>query len=185
MKTWIFGVLFLSSVSTFTGGSTQSDWEKRLTERLSEFQSCQDQKDENSPCNRFVGRALSDVYGIDDFKDPGKPGEYISANLIETYVVTHNDLWVLLGDAGDQKVLNEATTDANQGHAVIAVEQGKGHGHVALVLPGAQTYSSNWKLQVPSSAAFFLGNPKEAYVKDKLSKAFSTPSGVRIFAHEK
>ena len=123
MNKWRFVGLFLSlSTSVFSSGSTRSDWEKRLTERLSEFQSCQDQTDDKSPCNRFVGRALSDVYGIDDFKDPGTPGQYISANLMETYVVTHNDVWVLLGDASDQKVLDEAAADANQGHAVIAAQ---------------------------------------------------------------
>ena len=33
-----------------------------------------------------------DLYGSEDFNDPTKPGQYISATLIERYVVTHNDV---------------------------------------------------------------------------------------------
>jgi hypothetical protein len=158
-------------------------WEKHLKERLSEFQSCSNQTDDSSPCNRFVGKALADVYGIEDFKDP-LTGQYLSANEIDAYVVTHPDVWASLGDASNQSVLDAAATDAANGRAVIAVKPGEVHGHVAIILPGSQADSPSWHLKVPNSASFFLNKPQQSYVGDKLSKAFSSPEGVRIFGHE-
>jgi hypothetical protein len=161
----------------------QSGWEKHLKERLSEFQSCSNQTDDSSPCNRFVGRAMADVYGIEDFKDPST-GQYLSANEIDAYVVTHPETWASLGEASKQSVLDAASADAANGRAIIAVKPGEVHGHVAIILPGSQTDSANWHLKVPNSASFFLGKPQQSYVGDKLSKAFSSPDGVKIFGHE-
>jgi hypothetical protein len=158
-----------------------SGWEKRLQQRLAEFQSCNEKSDDSSPCNRFTGEALADIYGIDDFKDPTRQGEYLSANLIETFVATSKN-WVPLGDADDQRALDEAAQAANQHRAVIAVKMGEHHGHVAIILPGELAKSTNWGLNVPNSACFFLGKPAEAYVGDKLSKAFTLPGGVKLFA---
>jgi hypothetical protein len=158
-----------------------SGWEKMLKDRLSEFLSCKDQADDASPCNRFIGKALEDVYGVDDFQDPSTKGQYLSANLIDTYLSVSND-WVVLGTADQQQALNDAAGAANAGHAVVAVIPGVNHGHVALVIPGDLTYSPSWKLNVPNSASFFLGNPAQSYVGDKLSKAFSSPADVRLFA---
>lgn len=160
---------------------TEQGWEKRLQQRLAEFQSCKEQVDDLSPCNRFTGQALADVYGVPDFKDPTHPGQYLSANLIETYVATSKN-WVRLGGADDQSALNEAAAAAEQGRAVIAVKMGENHGHVAIILPGSLTKSPSWNLNVPNSACFFLGKPGESYVGDKLSKAFGSPDGVKLFA---
>jgi hypothetical protein len=156
-------------------------WESRLKERLSEFQSCKEKSDDLSPCNRFTGRALEEVYGVEDFKDPTHAGQYLSANLIEAYVATSAN-WVFLGGANEQKALNEAALAANQGRAVIAVRMGEQHGHVAIILPGQLTKSSSWNLDVPNSACFFLGKPSESYVVGPLSKAFGVPNGVKLFA---
>jgi hypothetical protein len=112
-------------------------WESKLRNRLAEFQSCSVQDDDLSPCNRFVGRAIAEVYGIDDFKDPTNKGQYLSANLIDTYLVTSHN-WVPLGDANSQRSLDEAAMAANKGRAVLAVRQGEKHGHVAIILPVSQ-----------------------------------------------
>lgn len=157
-------------------------WERRLQNTLAEFLSCKERTDDSSPCNCFVGRALAEVCEIDDFEIPGKKDQYISANLIEVYVVT-SPHWVLIGTAEKQKSLDEATVAANAGRAVIAVRPGERHGHVAMVLPGIQSFSPSWNLRVPNSASFFLGKPGQSYVGGGLSKAFTSPEGVKLFAY--
>lgn len=160
--------------------TTASGWEKVLKNRLSEFLSCKDQTDDASPCNRFIGKALADVYGVDDFRDPSTKDQYLSANLIDAYLSVSKD-WVALGTADQQQALNEAAAAANAGRPVVAVIPHEKHGHIALVLPGELTYSPSWKLNVPNSASFFLGNPAQSYVSEKLSKAFSSPADVKLF----
>jgi hypothetical protein len=172
-------ICFLSVANS--PGATASGWEKALRTRLSEFLSCEDQADDASPCNRFVGKALDDVYQVSDFRDPSIKGGYLSANLIETYVTVSKD-WVPLGSADQQQALNEAAATANSGRAAIAIIPGEKHGHIALLLPGFPTHSPSWKLDVLNSACFFLGHPAQSYVSDKLSKAFSSPQGVKLFA---
>jgi hypothetical protein len=174
--------LFVSTLLIEASAQTLfNDWQKRLERRLGEFQSCGEKMDDNSPCNRFVGAAFAEVYGINDFVDPTPKGQFLSANLIDTYVVVSKQ-WVSLGTADDQQALNEAAAAANNKRAVIAIKPGEEHGHVAIVLPGPQTDSPSWKLKVPNSACFFLGKPRQSYVADKLSKAFATPTGVKLFA---
>jgi hypothetical protein len=162
------------------GQTVAADWQKRLEQRLAEFQSCSEAADDSSPCNRFVAQAFAGVYGIHDFEDPSKQGQYLSANVIEAYV-TVTKAWVFLGYADTQQALDEATAAANEKRAVIAIKPGEEHGHVAIVLPGPQTDSASWKLKVPNSACFFLGKPHQSYVADKLSKAFASPAGVKLF----
>jgi hypothetical protein len=184
MSKWIALVMTVAIIPTSGSGGgpvISPGWEKRLQQRLGEFQSCKEKIDDSSPCNRFVAQALSDVYGIHDFEDPAKKGQYLSANLIEAYVLFSKD-WVLLGMADSQKALDEASSSANKGYAVIAVRPGEDHGHVAIVLPGPLSNSPSWKLNVPNSASFFLGKATQSYVGDKLSKAFATPTGVKLFA---
>jgi hypothetical protein len=171
-------MLALLQIKLFS--ATGEGWENRLQARLHEFQACREQTDDLSPCNRFTGRVLSEVYGVNDFEDPTRNGEYLSANQIETYVATSRD-WVLLGTADDQKALSEAALAAKQGRAVIAIKMGAAHGHVAIILPGELIRSPNWNLNVPNSACFFLGKPAQSYVGDRLSKAFVSPDGVRLF----
>ena len=181
MNRFILSVFAVIALFNISGARTTPGWEKTLQSRLSEFLSCQNQVDDSSPCNRFVGKALSDVYGIDDFQDPANKSQYLSANLIAAYVTVSKN-WVSLGTADSQAALTEAAAAANAGRAAIAVKPGDAHGHVALILPGPLQESPNWKLNVPNSACFFLGKPNQSYVGDKLSRAFSSPTGVKLFA---
>src|ERR1700675_4276886 len=72
-------------------------WSGELSRMLSEFFSCQDKADDKSPCNRFVGRALKEVYNVDDF-GPDVKGDYLDANGIAAYIAT-SEKWALLGTA--------------------------------------------------------------------------------------
>jgi len=178
--------LFLVTATAFLalGAQTNNQWSADLNRMLNEFKSCQDNaEDDQSPCNRFVGKALRRVYNIDDFGPDGN-GEYLDANTIASYLAT-SDKWVFLGMAADQKTLNEAQDDANKGRAVVAVKPGDSHGHIAIVLPGELSPSANWKgLNCPNSASFFYKNLDESYVGKKLSYAFTAPDDVKIYGHE-
>lgn len=137
---------------------------------------------DTSACNWFLSRALKMAYNIDDFI-PRQKDEWLSANTIYDYVSSSSE-WSNLGSANDQKVLSDAAAGAENGQPVIAVRKGNPHGHVALVLGGPLTYSSNWKMKVPNSASFFLSANKivnRAYVGCKLSYAFDTNDAVEIF----
>jgi len=150
-------------------------WQKHVEWLLNEQMSCSgaDPKNDQSPCNRFVGRALERVYGINDFT---VSGDYLDANAISTYLLTHTPPWRELGRAGDQTVLQTAQQYANEGRPVLAVRPDTPHGHVALVLPGKLKQSSTWTMSVPNSASFTLDAPtneKHTYVGGPLSRAFS------------
>jgi hypothetical protein len=158
-------------------------WSGDLGKMLNEFMSCQDKADDKSPCNRFVGKALRRVYNVDDF-GPDEKGEYLDANTIAGYLAT-SDKWIFLGSADSQKVLNEAEEYANQGKALVAVKSDDPNGHVALILPGDLSASNTWNgLRCPNSASFFLKHPEKSYVGKKLSYAFDSPVGVKIYGRE-
>jgi hypothetical protein len=150
-------------------------WEADVQQILDQQLACTTPIDDLTPCNVFLGRALKRVYGIDDFEVPGKPDTFLSANQIVTYVsVTNSDKWTSLGTANSQEALDQAQSYAN-GHpakAVIAVWMGTAHGHVALIVPGQEHWSSTWKSNVPNSASFVLQDEADSYVGGLLSKAF-------------
>jgi hypothetical protein len=145
---------------------------------LSEFLSCKNPIDDQSPCNYFLGRALARVYDIHDFD---APGGYMSANAIAVYVKVSGN-WTKIGDATNQDKLTEAQGYANLKKPVIAVRSASdGHGHVAMILPGELSKSGIWNLMVPNSAAFLLDDPKHSYVGKGLAYAFGNPQGVEIY----
>ncbi len=138
-------------------------------------------------CNYFVAKALSEVYGVDDFTPDGHAGTWSTANEIAD-LVTKSPNWSLLGPANDQSTLANAAQGAANGQPVIAVIASNPNGHVALVLPG-KLMPSSWKdgngkyMNVPNSAAFSLDEVSKAYVFCRLSKTFTnaTKDGVKLY----
>jgi len=166
---------------TVQGGIVIGDqsWQHDVEDMVSQFLSCQTPIDDQSPCNYFLGRSLKRVYGITDFDDGS--GGFLSANAIATYVQLNTDKWTSLGPAKSQDALTQAAGYANQMKAIVAVQVGTPHGHVALVLPGDLKHSGNWNLDAPNSASFFLNKPQQSYVGKPLSFAFQMPDGVTIY----
>ena len=183
MRICVSSVLVCSLVymlgSHLSAGTPGGDWNSDVQALLGQYLACQEPIDDTSPCNRFLGKALKSVYGITDFDVT--PNEYMLANEIAIYVATTPDKWTSLGPADDQDVLKDAAGYANLKKAVIAVQPGTPHGHVALILPGNLVPSGSWGLNVPNSASFFQNKPKKSYVAQGLSYAFSTPDGVTIY----
>ena len=174
-------LMTIAFVAAVPGEGAEDEWTKDVEAMLTALLACKEPVDDISPCNRFAAQALKRVYGITDFDRPGKPGEFLSANEIATFVALNSDRWTSLGMATDQSALDEAQGNANLKKAVIAIAEGAPNGHVALVLPGNQTPSVTWHLKVPNSASFFLKKPKQSYVSKPLSFAFQTPAGVKIY----
>lgn len=180
IKSFVYIVVGLIVFPVF-GQQNEQEWKKDVESMLYEFMQCKEVIDDISPCNHFLGKALKRIYSIDDFERPNQPSQFLTANEVATYVTT-SDKWTLLGPASSQEVLNEAQGYANVKKAVIAVLPAQPYGHVAIVLPGNLEESQQWGgLKVPNSASFFLNRPQKSYIGKKLSFAFSTPDGVKIY----
>jgi hypothetical protein len=178
MKVRGFAAWLLLASAVIVQAQTVTDWQADVEAMLHEFMTCQTPIDDASPCNRFVGRALKRVYGIDDFNAGN--GDFMNANQISVTVKTSGK-WTKLGDASTQNALNEAQGYANLKKAIIAVSTGSPHGHVAIILPGSLTKSEHWGLNVPNSAAFRMDKPKESYIGKPLSLSWRLPKGVEIY----
>lgn len=169
-----FLLLLIISVSYTTSFSQtlNSNWNQDLQGVLQQFVNCKN-PDPNSfnPCNKFVGNALEQVYGINDFYST-KSGRYMMAHEISDFL-KESGKWTFLGHAYEQKALTEAQNLANAKNAVVAVYVNADNmGHVALILPGELRASGSWGFNVPNSASFFLSEPENSYVSKGLSYAF-------------
>jgi hypothetical protein len=140
---------------------------------------------DNSPCNEFLRKALHGAYCLTDFDDGP------SANEIAARLASSNE-WIDLGEASSQQALDRARRAAAAGDAVVAAQREPLHGHVALILPGPASRSvrkdgkpSAWgSLQIPRAAGMQLDNPKgiPTFIGRRLSSAWSSPIGVRLYA---
>jgi hypothetical protein len=159
----------------------QDSWKKDIENMLYEFLQCNPDMPTSYPCNVFTSKALMRIYGINDFINGD---QHFTANQIYNFIILHPDLWTLLGNASSQDALNQAQGYANLGKAVIAVLKNEnGPGHVAIIIPGELGNSSNWGLNVPNSASFFLNKPNKSYVGKNLSYAFSASEKVKVFLY--
>jgi hypothetical protein len=138
--------------------------------KLSRLLTCSadDPLNDQSPCNTFASRGLESIYSVSDFK---KGTGYLSANGIWDFV-TASSRWVLVGGVFDQDNNLCAQALANRAYPVIAVMKASGHGHIALVIPGAAEKSPKWNMIAAYSASFLYEHPESAYVGGLLSKAF-------------
>lgn len=155
------------------------------SERLRQYFACSfdDPLSSRSPCNVFVIRALSDIYGVPDFKT--QKGDFLSANEIVRLLESGHNEWAEIGSVSDSSSGLCAQVLANRGFPVVAAMRSKDHGHVALVLPGMPALSTSWKTYAPNSASFFLDRPEKGYFDRPLSKAFSLKNAMstKYFFH--
>ena len=138
---------------------------------ISEFMRCKDSVDKHTPCNVFVQNIIRKVFGIDDF---GFQQPEATANTMADYMAHNPALWESLGNGESQAALTRAQAEANSGKAVIAVWNNPGgHGHVALIIPGALRPSSSWhSLLVPNAAQVSLNDLSRAWIGRPLSESF-------------
>ncbi|MCJ9750680.1 hypothetical protein MOV61_08120 [Neorhizobium sp. BETTINA12A] len=159
-------------------------------DKLMQFMQCRDYGDkienalsDRTACNWFVARALQALFNINDFAPEGGQG-WRDANTIASEIGASSH-WTKIGDASSQATLQSAADAAAAGDAVVAIEPGDTHGHVAIILAGPLTASGSWSLKVPNSASFRLDSVDKTFVGCKLSFAWQKPDGVAIFKRVK
>ncbi|WP_447976876.1 hypothetical protein [Candidatus Nitrospira bockiana] len=164
---------------------SRSEEEKEVERVFVRFLSCHgEQARTGNDCRRFTAQAIRDVYGIEiaaPDHDPPTTSELAAS------IAQGARGWVLLGEARDQRALKEAQRRADSGHAALAVlSPPDGPGHVALILPGPLKPSPQWrKLATPNAASFHPTRPLKSFTGCKLSYAFRSPDGVRLYASVK
>jgi hypothetical protein len=148
---------------------SNSRWKNNIEWLLNQQLYCEKAIDDRTACNRFVGRAMVKVWGLEDFGNDAK--DYINANEIAEMLRT-DKRWVEIGTADNQSNLDKAGAWAEKGSPVLAVRPDDPNGHVALIMPGRFTASAKWNLKVPSSAQFSLDTPERSAIGIPLSLAF-------------
>lgn len=144
--------------------------------KLGELMKCEvgNKTNDLSPCNTFASRGLEAIYGVKDFKT-GK-SSHLSANDMWKEVHEPKSPWKEIGPVLDEHNNLCAQSLANAGLPVMAMRYKKGHGHVALVIPGEPKDSGTWGIKTANSASFFYREtPEEIYSKSQgyLDKALS------------
>ena len=149
-----------------------------LKEIEKDYYACYDgKKVGDADCIHFTSEAICRFYEIDDFKNGDT---YESYKVIRDKIASLSVDWDYVGDAGDQKALEEAQDLANTGRAVVALDPDKNY-HVAVILPGNLKKSGTWGLECPNSASYFRHKIK-AYFNKPLSHSYSSPKGIKIYA---
>ncbi|MGB1102153.1 MAG: hypothetical protein ACPG21_00850 [Crocinitomicaceae bacterium] len=147
-----------------------------LEEIQGDYDACKSNETEARECNRFTAEALCRFYQIDDFQ---KDGEYVTYREIKDVVTLNGGLWEPIGLATEQDNLDYAQKNANNAEATIAFDPTKSN-HVAIILPGKQSKSNAWGLEVPNSASFFI-HKHDSYINKGLSYSFSSPEGIILY----
>jgi hypothetical protein len=164
-----------SPVSGELDPAKQADVEKKLAEILHQFiDVCYKNRVDSTPCNRYVSRALREIYRIEDFKT--KSGYMTTSELV--VALRASSKWLQLGTADNDAILRLAQDEANTGRAVVAL----GPGHVALVIPGP-VRTTSWGSATPNSASLAHYASELAYVGQPLSRAFKKESRNAVSIH--
>ena len=120
-----------------SGGSSQTN--KRTTTQIKNAaaKAVRSIPGMDAKCNKGVQAAFRNLYGS------LPSGMNCLANDMVTYWENNPSLW-------QEITLSEAQSYANNGYFVVAGYRNHGgHGHVVVIVPGKETYSTNWGGKVP------------------------------------
>ena len=183
-------LIFLAASLVFTACTGDEKIRKKpveldINDALKQFKECKENATEKFACKEFTSKALNGHYLISDFYHPEEENAYLPVDEIFDMVEKSDD-WVKLGDATDQKALDDAQKAANDNRATIAVSTKKGARHVAIIIKGDQAKSNSWGgLKCPNSASFFQNRPDDSYVGKTLNYAWSKPADIALYARKK
>lgn len=166
--------------SVIANDSLSKNFLPRLTPRelLENFTYCQDNAETELMCKFYTAKAICDYFGINDFK---KGEIYLDYEKIIDEVKNNAD-WENIGEATDQKNLEQAQILANRGKATIAIDTKSRYGHVVLITKGKLEKAHNWKgLMVPTCASFFMVKNVKSFINKSIAYAYSTPEGVYLY----
>jgi hypothetical protein len=148
------------------------NWESELSKSLENFKGCRNTNNTGiNSCNDYLGKSLKTVYQLDDFYMPSED-RYMLVSEMLNFLETSGK-WTKLGNAYEQKNLDQAQDLANKKQAVVAFYLNEqGIGNLALILPGELSHSGTWGLKVPNSSSMIISEPASSYINKGLSYAF-------------
>jgi hypothetical protein len=133
---------------------------------------------DRTACRHFTGEALQKLFGIEDFC---RPSRCLKAVEIEWELRNGPDKWTLIGTAADSAALHKARELAALGKAVLAVQNERDRGQVAILMPGPPVPAGRWKLDVPIVVAARVDRPERSVYGKGLNWVFDEAAQVRLY----
>jgi len=174
-------LLLAAAFSMPLPGQAQDAWAKNEAWLKGAIKDCRASGRDRTTCRHFTGEALDRLFGIKDFC---KPNRCLKAVEIEWELRNAPAKWDALGKAADQTALDKARELASAGKAVIAVQNERDRGQVAILMPGAAVPSGAWKLNVPIAAAARVDRPERSVYGKGISWVFDEPGQVALYVRK-
>lgn len=151
-----------------------------LRRYIKEYESCYSKGIDPMKCRQYTAKAITEVFKIDDFKDPYVGGNFLT--MTESYDKMSVDTdWKMLGDASQPEVLKEAIKLANEGELVIMAYAFKGFIQLSFIRKGEGHYSSKWGTKVPDVTVFFNNDPAKSSERKALSYLWRSGENLEIW----
>ena len=165
----------------FTAQAQSDPWIQHGDWISSAIKSCQDARDELSPCSNFAAQALDKLIGQDEFCGGS---HCLLAAEIEAQLRNNPERWQLIGGASDQAVLDKARELATAGNIVVAAHSEDNLGQIAILMPGRPVPSGKWAMdRIPLAAAARPAAPEKSVYGSGINWVFSEPSKVMLYMH--
>ena len=175
---FLLGLILVAASPLALAQQTWVDNDAYLKSAINE---CRAAGKDRTSCRHFTGEALQRLFGIAEFC---KPNRCLKAVEIEWELRHNPGNWTALGAASDQAALDKARELAGKGKAVIAVQNDRDRGQVAIIMPGAAVASGSWKLNVPIAVAARVDRPERSVYGKGISWLFDEPGAVKLYAHK-
>ena len=148
---------------------------------LDDFNTCREAATSRKDCRHWISKLVCEFHGIDDFKGGGA---YVVYDSIRPMIERTNE-WTNMGSGNDASVLKQAQTNANNGHAVLAIDVSQSYGMVVLVLPGEGEKASRWGDNiVPNAACFTHVKALKPFINKSVAYAFRTPENIVFYSRK-
>jgi hypothetical protein len=161
--------------------AAQQTWVENDGYLKSTINDCRAAGRDRTVCRHFTGEALDRLFGLKGFC---RPNRCLKAVEIEWELRNNPDKWTVLGTAADQAALHKARSLAAAGKPVLAVQNERDRGQIAILMPGAAVPSGAWKLNVPIAVAARVDRPERSIYGKGINWLFDEPGQVRLYARQ-
>ena len=179
-QTLVFGIISILYLSACNTEKT-THHKLSLQSVLHEYTYCKSNSTKKSDCKWFTSKAICGYFQIDDFVDEEYDGAYLPYDKVVEYV-EQSIKWKLLGEASNQRVLDEAVANTERGIPTIAISKQGGSGNAAIILPGKGTKSTSWGVTCPKVAVFMPHSYQKSFIDKTLNYAWASPTEVFIYS---
>ncbi|WP_044203953.1 hypothetical protein [Flammeovirga sp. OC4] len=179
----------LANATTPKNESSSANVKKSLTEvevsdilnkYIKEYKECYQKGIDPMKCRQYTSRAITEIFNIDDFKDPYVGGSFLT--MTESYdKIAADSNWKMLGEASNKGTLDEAIKKANNGELVLVAYAFKGFIQLSFIRKGEGKMSSKWGTKVPEVAIFFNNDPNKSYSSKGLNYLWRDASNIEIW----